>query len=66
MTDPFKPVPPSCRRCGERRRIFEVEPGHWLCRWQGGCDHRVMRQEAILTTLMATFDQVDILRRGDG
>jgi hypothetical protein len=51
---------PRCSRCGEKKRLIQVSEHEWVCEWQGGCDHRVMQQEARLREM---WDQVaDFLR----
>lgn len=42
-------------------RLFELEPGVWACKWQGGCDHRVMQQEARMAELVRRMADLDRL-----
>lgn len=48
---------PECHKCGNTRRLFLVEPGRWLCRWQGGCDHRCEARDGRIVQLTSELDR---------
>jgi len=49
-----------CSRCGneprDAKRLFELEPGVMACRWQSGCDDRIIKQEATIHRLLGNLE----------